>query len=162
MRRLPLLGLILFATGLVTAGCNNATDGVTIYQAPLTGSGEVPTRSTPADGAVGFNVEGNTVHYSIETHSITGVIGAHVHSGAAGSNGPIAIALYPRPGVNFSATPTGGVDGVLIQGSFQASDVVGISFETLLSEMRDGTAYANVHTTQFPGGEIRGQVHLVQ
>jgi hypothetical protein len=162
MRRFPLSGLILFVAGLMAGGCNNATEGVAIYQAPLTGSGEVPTRSTPADGAVGFNVEGTTVHYSIETHSITGVIGAHIHSGAAGANGPIAIALYPRPGVNFSDTPTGGVDGVLIQGSFQASDVVGISFDTLLSEMRDGTAYANVHTTQFPGGEIRGQVHLVQ
>jgi len=162
MRRFEIAGSILLAAGLVAAGCNDATKGIGIYQATLTGSGEVPTRGTPADGAVGFNVEGTTVHYSIETHSITGVTGAHIHSGAAGVNGPIDVALYPRPGVNFSTTPTAGVDGVLFEGSFTAADVYGVSFDTLLSQMRDGNAYANVHTTTFPGGEIRGQIHQLQ
>jgi len=162
MRRLEIAGLILAAAGLSMAGCGDATDGVAIFQADLTGSGEVPSRSTAADGAVGINVEGNTVHYSIETNSITGVVGAHIHSGAAGTNGPIRIALYPRPGVNFSDSPTGAVNGVLIQGSFTAADVTGISFDAFLAEMRAGTAYANVHTTAFLGGEIRGQLRQVQ
>ena len=162
MRRFQITGPILVVAGLVAAGCNDATEGIGIYRAELTGSGEVPTRSTPAAGAAGFNVDGTTVHYSIETHSITGVIGAHIHSGTAGVNGPIAVALYPSPGVNFSSTPTAGVDGVLIQGSFTAADVNGVSFDTLVSQMRDGTAYANVHTTAFPGGEIRGQIQQVQ
>jgi hypothetical protein len=153
---------ILLVAGLAAVGCNDATKDVSIYQAGLSGAGEFPPRSSAADGAMGFNVEGSTVHYSIEVHGITGVIGAHIHSGAAGSNGPIAIALYPGPGVNFSSTPTNGVDGILIEGSFTAADVVGVSFDELLSEMRAGTAYANVHTTAFPGGEIRGQVRQLQ
>lgn len=162
MRRFKVAGLFLVAAGLVTAGCNDATEGVAIYQADLTGSGEVPSRSTAAEGKVGFNIEGTTVHYSIETNSITGVTGAHVHSGAAGTNGPIRISLYPRPGVNFSTTPTGGINGILIQGSFTAADVTGISFDALVAELGAGTAYTNVHTSTYPGGEIRGQVRLVQ
>jgi hypothetical protein len=111
---------------------------------------------------VGINIEGNTVHYAIETNAISGVTGAHIHSGVSGTNGPIRISLYPRPGVNFASTPTGGVDGILIQGSFTAADVTGISFDALVAEMRSGAAYANVHTSTFPGGEIRGQLRAVQ
>jgi hypothetical protein len=38
----------------------------------------------------------------------------------------------------------------------------GISFEQLISEMRAGNAYVNFHTTQFPGGAVRGQTRLLQ
>ena len=33
------------------------------------------------------------------------------------------------------------------------------TLEDVLEKMRTGGAYVNVHTTQFPGGEIRGQIH---
>jgi CHRD domain-containing protein len=111
---------------------------------------------------MGFVVHGNRVDYSIEVHALNALIGGHIHSGAAGVNGPIRIALYPGPGANFSSNPLSGVEGQLYEGSFEASDVVGISYDQLLSEMRAGTAYGNLHTTQFPGGEIRGQVNLVR
>jgi hypothetical protein len=146
----------------VAAGCNDATEDVTLFQADLSGANEVPPRGTAAQGAAGLQVDGTTVHYSIEVHAISAVTGAHIHSGAAGVNGPIRISLYPGPGVNFSTTPTGNVDGVLIQGSFSSSQVVGITYDQLLSELRAGTAYVNVHTSQFPGGEVRGQTRQVQ
>jgi hypothetical protein len=47
---------------------------------------------------------------------------------------------------------------VLAEGTFTASNVSGIGFGDLLTAIRNGTAYVNVHTTQFPGGEIRGQL----
>lgn len=163
MRRFVLskAGLVLVCL-VAVVGCNDATEDVTLLQADLSGANEVPPRGTAAQGAAGLQVDGTTVHYSIEVHAISAVTGAHIHSGAAGVNGPIRISLYPGPGVNFSSTPTGNVDGVLIQGSFTASQVTGITFDQLLSEMRAGTAYANVHTSQFPGGEVRGQTRQVQ
>ena len=161
MRRFVLAAMFLGIVGLAASSCTKGSDGATIFQATLAGSNEVPARGTAAEGAVGLTVEGNTVHYSIEVHAMTAIVGGHIHSGAAGVNGPIRIALFPRPGVN-SGPATGSIDGVLVQGTFQASDVVGITYDQLLAEMRAGTAYANVHTTQFPGGEIRGQVRLVQ
>jgi hypothetical protein len=33
------------------------------------------------------------------------------------------------------------------------------AFPEIVAAMRDGTAYANVHSSKWPGGEIRGQLH---
>jgi hypothetical protein len=102
------------------------------------------------------------VDYSIEVHgTATGISGAHLHSGAAGVNGPIRIGLFPGPGSNFTTNPLAGVDGQLYEGSFEASDVTGITYADLLAGMRAGTVYGNVHTTQYGGGEIRGQVQVL-
>ena len=49
-------------------------------------------------------------------------------------------------------------DGQFYEGSFEASDVTGITYDELLAGFRAGTVYGNVHTTAFPGGEMRGQV----
>ena len=38
---------------------------------------------------------------------------------------------------------------------------LGNAFNALVAGMENGTAYLNVHTTQFPGGEIRGLLTLV-
>jgi hypothetical protein len=51
--------------------------------------------------------------------------------------------------------------GTLVEGSFTAANVTGIDFNTLIEELRAGTAYVNFHTTTYPAGEIRGQVRLL-
>ena len=127
----------------------------------LSGANEVPARPASGNGAMGFVVTGNRVDYSIEINGLSAITGAHLHSGAAGVNGPIRIALYPGPGSNFSTNPSGRIDGQFYEGSFEASDVTGISFADLVAGMRAGTVYGNVHTSAFPGGEIRGQVQVV-
>jgi hypothetical protein len=164
MRQFPVLLALALILGTGSIGCDKPAKDVSLFQADLSGAGEFPARGTAAIGKVGLYVDGNTVDYTIEVHGITSVTGAHIHSGAAGANGGIRIALFPAPGTNFlpSGTSTAGVDGILISGSFNSSQVSGVSYEELLNQMRAGTAYANVHTTQFPGGEIRGQVRLVR
>jgi hypothetical protein len=162
MRQLTVVLALGVAVAAGGVGCDQPAEDAGIFVADLTGAGEVPPRSTGAVGKAGFYVDGNTVDYTIEVHGITSITGAHIHSGAAGSNGSIRIALYPGPGTNFAPTATGAVDGVLISGSFDASQVTGISYDELLDQMRAGTAYTNVHTTQYPGGEIRGQVRLAR
>jgi hypothetical protein len=158
-RQLMVLSMALAVAGV---GCKKGTDNAEVFQVTLSGANEVPARGTAASGAMGFVVRGNRVDYSIEVHGLGAITGGHIHSGAAGVNGPIRIALFPGPGSNFSSNPLTGVDGQLYEGSFEASDVTGVTYEELISQMRAGTAYGNVHTTQFPGGEIRGQVNLVQ
>ena len=162
MRQFPVvlaLGVIVTAGSV---GCDKPAEDASLFVADLAGANEVPARGTGATGTVGLYVDGNTVDYTIEVHGITSIVGAHIHSGAAGANGSIRIALYPGPGTNVASTPTGALDGILISGSFQASQVTGVTYEELLNQMRAGTAYANVHTTQFPGGEIRGQLRLAR
>lgn len=161
MRRPVWIGMACAILGITSVSCNNALEGTETFVVNLAGANEVPARATAASGAMGFVVRGNRVDYSIEVHGLGAITGAHIHSGAAGVNGPIRIALFPGPGSNFTANPLTGVDGQLYEGSFEAADVTGVSFSELLAQMRAGTAYGNVHTTQFPGGEIRGQAQAV-
>lgn len=156
MRRSTAILALFVGVGLVTASCGKGSDGLTIWQADLSPSNEVPARPTAASGTAGIAFDGTTVTYTVELHNITSVLFGHIHSGAAGVNGPVRVFLFPGP-------TTGAVDGVLVQGSFTAADMrPGITFEQLIEEMRAGTAYVNFHTTQFPGGEVRGQTRLLQ
>jgi hypothetical protein len=141
--------------GLYAGGCNDPTKGQTIFQAQLSGANEVPARASSGSGAAGFTLDGNTVHYSLEVEGLGNITMSHIHVGAVGANGPVKVFL-------FKGGPTSTVNGVLAQGSFTSTDLIGITFDDLLNAMRSGNAYVNVHTTVYPGGEIRGQVSLVR
>jgi hypothetical protein len=81
--------------------------------------------------------------------SISNVTTVHVHVPPAGSEVPGTVLLYRGP-------ETGAVDGVLGTGSFRAKDLTGMGWDQFLATLRGGRAYVEVHTTAFPGGEIRG------
>jgi len=152
MSRLCVLSVILAA--LAGAACEQASDELSIFDAALSPQNEVPPRASGASGTAGLTFDGTTVSYSLVVSNITGVTQSHIHSGAAEVNGPVRVFLYGGP-------TTGAADGILAEGSFTAADVSGIDFNQLLDEMRNGTAYVNVHTEQYPAGEIRGQVRLL-
>jgi CHRD domain-containing protein len=135
------------------------------FKASLTGTGEVITSdsSTPgtslATGRAVFWMDehGGSVHFRLEVHNITGVFQAHIHLNGAGVNGPVVVFLFK------SATPTGEVNGLLSEGTFTAADMIGPltghPLAELLTDIRSGDAYVNVHTLpNHPGGEIRGQI----
>jgi len=160
------LGLALvLALGLLSAGCNDATEGKELFQADLSGDNEVPARSTGASGACGFVLTGNRVDFSISTKGLSSpVVGAHIHIGAAGANGPVRVPFIgPNLAGTNTVTPFNAPDpGILIENSFGASDVTGgLTLDDVVNAMRSGNAYCNVHTTTFPGGEIRGQIRLL-
>jgi hypothetical protein len=144
---------------LLFTGCNDATKNLEVFQADLNTTNEVPARGTGANGAAGFTWDGTTMSFTLQIDDIASVTQAHIHSGAAGVNGPVRVFLFrpATPGAFVSASDT----AILSSGSFTAADVSTISIDTLLAEMRAGTAYVNVHTSAFPGGEMRGQVRLL-
>ena len=116
------IGVSCVLFGLSLVACDQGSDEIgEQFMVQLSGANEVPARGTAANGVIGVNVRGNRVDYSIEVHGISAITGAHFHSGAAGVNGPIRIALYPGPGSNFSTTPSGAFDGQFYEGSFEAS-----------------------------------------
>jgi hypothetical protein len=93
---------------------------------------------------------------------------AHLHCAPAGVNGPVIVFLFP------SAPPAGpGVDvnGLLSEGELtNASFLAGVDCITTCGKMvnniaslqaaiLDGCIYANVHSIENMGGEVRGQVH---
>jgi hypothetical protein len=139
----------LLAVG--STGCDNENEEE--FRAALSGANEVPPTGSAATGTATFEREDTRVQFKVEVNNLTAVTMAHIHSGAAGTNGPIRVNLFLGP-------TTGAVNGTLAEASFTATEVLGITYDALLAEMRAGNAYVNVHSVAFPTGEIRGQVQL--
>jgi hypothetical protein len=126
------------------------------FSASLNGASEVPAVTTGATGTATFSLdeEEDVIQFTLNVTNISNVTAAHIHSGAAGVNGDIVAFL-------FSGPQTGTVNGQLSAGTIRSQDVQGISFSQLSTLMRTGQAYVNVHTTQNPAGEIRGQIEVL-
>lgn len=133
------------------------------FRAHLNGENEVPSVETDAQGQATFKVsmDGNSINYKLIVANIENVRMTHIHIAPAGENGPVAVWLYPA-----SPPPQlieGRFDGVLAEGTITGDDLVGPladgTLEDLLEEMKAGNTYVNVHTTQNPAGEVRGQIH---
>ena len=146
----------LVASALLAVACNDATDGQTLFRATLSGANEVPARETGGSGSAGFTLDGDTVFFAVEVSQMDQITMAHIHSQVAGQNGPVRVDLF------IPGSATGPVNGRLVESSFTAANVRGVTFDELLQQMRTGAAYVNVHTTRYPGGEIRGQTELIQ
>ncbi|MEX2234608.1 MAG: CHRD domain-containing protein [Cyclobacteriaceae bacterium] len=130
------------------------------FTAHLSGGNEVPANAMPGQGQVIFHLseDGTEMSYKLIVANIENVRAAHIHCAAAGVNGPVVVPLF--------GTPTTGVsNGVLAEGTITDANVNALacigsvkSLEAVVDLIRSGNAYVNVHTTQLPGGEIRGQI----
>jgi hypothetical protein len=93
---------------------------------------------------------------------------AHIHFAPVHVGGSIMVWFCGGPPV----TPPAGVQacpagGGTVTGTLTAADVQAIAtqhvtagdFDALEDALENNSAYANVHTTAFPAGEIRGQIH---
>ncbi len=133
------------------------------FTATLSGSHEVPAVTTDAHGEAHFTLgkDGKTLHFEITVHDLKDVTMAHLHIGAADTNGPHVLWLFPA---NGQKTLVNGMsNGELSSGTITANDFVGKlkgqPFSTLVTQLRKGNVYVNVHTKQNPEGELRGQLH---
>lgn len=121
------------------------------YFADLNGAQENPPVAEPATGkglAV-ISADGSTVTYLVTFSGLSGTVNAaHIHTGAAGSNGGVILPLAA------GASP---MTGTLTAAGFAASGPV-TTFSEAVAAIRAGTTYFNLHTTAHPGGEIRGQI----
>ena len=131
----------------------------TTFTAELSGAEVVPPVDTPATGSATFTIDatGTRAHFKLTLSNITDVIASRVHEGKPGTNGRGVLILYPGP------TLSGTFTGVLAQGNFNASVLIGSLTGRTLADfavmLQGGQAYVNVGTTKNPQGEIRGQIH---
>lgn len=137
---------------------------VLTFKAHLTGDQEVqvPAVETNATGQAIFKLskDGTELEYKLIVANIENVRMAHIHLAPAGDNGGVIVWLYPS-----MAPPQlipGTTNGILAQGVITFEDLVGNveweSLQDLIDLMISGQTYVNVHTNQYPGGEIRGQI----
>lgn len=179
MRTVPLTAALAVALG--TTACTDPEPTATLpvlsfvasgrAAVPLSGSEEVPPRATHARGVATFVLsdDGQSMSYTLRVSNIENVFAAHIHIGAAGVNGGVAVFLYG------AVAPGGGRinSAQLASGTFTAADFIGplagMTMDDLVEAMQTGNAYVNVHTNDgidptntgpgdFPGGEIRGQI----
>ncbi len=120
----------------------------------LTGGSEVPPVVSPAGGtfAVNYNVDQARLTYNVtvtSTQEVT-VTGVFIHDADAGANGPVVRVLTTAPFTPTVVSPTTALNlSGVINPPLTVTEV-----ETLLSN----GFYINVHTTQNPAGEVRGQI----
>ena len=106
----------------------------------LSGGEEVPPVTTQATGTGTITVNADkTVSGSVMTKGVNGTA-AHIHAGAKGKNGPVAVPL----------TKSGDSTWTVAAGAKLT--------DAQLSELQAGNMYVNVHSAAHPDGEIRGQI----
>jgi hypothetical protein len=117
----------------------------------LSGAQEVPVVTTAAtgNGWVVISTDGSTITYYVAYSGLSGAAAAaHIHLGAAGTNGgvllPLTATASPMLGTLTvtNLTPTGSVT----------------DFAGAVAAIAAGSTYVNIHTAANPGGEIRGQI----
>ena|SRR5258708_678332 len=150
--------LALFLIGLwVIAGTASASGGGGEFSAKLVSGNEVPPHDTPAHAEAQYHIanDGLSISYKLNVINIENVIAGHIHLAPAGVNGPVVVPLVSPSAC--TPLPT----GITCEGTFTAANLVGPlaghPLSDLITAMENGGTYTNVHTTQFPGGEIRGQ-----
>ena len=137
---------LLVAATLALAGCetmssmwNSMFGGGS--KVTLSGTQEVPPVKTSASGSGTITVGSDkSVSGSVTTSGVNGTA-AHIHTGAAGQNGPVAVPLAKGADGNTWSVPAG---AKLTDAQYDA--------------YKAGNLYVNVHSAANKGGEIRGQL----
>jgi hypothetical protein len=140
----------------------------------LTGYEEVPSVSTGASGQFNARIRGDEIEWQLSYSDLEGAVQqAHIHFAQAGVNGGITVFLCTNLGNGPAGTQACPNSPATISGRIFAADVSpnipataaartqGINtgqIEELIAAMRAGATYVNVHTTTWPGGEVRTQI----
>jgi hypothetical protein len=142
--------------------------------AKLQPANEAPIVFSPASGEFKAKIDdssGETViTYELSYEGLEGnVTQAHIHAAQPGVNGGIMIWLCSNlnppgatpPGTQPCPPPPATITGTITAANVVAVPTQGIPANSLtdpLEALRTGNAYANVHSTVSPGGELRGQI----
>jgi CHRD domain len=160
-----LAGALLVAVAATAAVAHNDNGK---GKAKLDSYQEAPlTLSTAASGSFRIRVRSDGLHYTLKYSGFTTpVLQAHIHLGrTAIAGGIIAFLCGPQPQAGDKPTCPQGQGSV--EGVIDAADIIGPAAQAIaageltevIRALRKGAVYANVHSGQFPGGEIRGQVN---
>ena len=171
MRKRRLFSVLIFAVPVVLAGTFAVAgdSGKSQFKADaLTGYQEAATVPISTVGTGSFdaslNGAGDEISYTLTYADLEGgvVTQAHIHFGQRGVSGGVIAFLC-----GGSTKPACPASPATVTGTITAADIIGPgtqgieagSFDEAVRAIRAGMVYANVHTTRWPSGEVRGQVN---
>jgi hypothetical protein len=158
---------VVAVLGVVAAAV--ATSGRSIRER-LTGYQEQPVAlSTTGNGKfeLNFNRFKDEFTYKLSYSSLEGdVTQAHIHFGAENQAAGISVFLCSNLGNGPAGTQACPAAPATITGTIKPADVIGPTaqgigageFDELVAALKAGVTYVNVHSTKYPGGEIRSQI----
>jgi CHRD domain len=167
-------GLVALWGGVAHAdggGANNEEFSAHLNGFKVTGGLNAETGAILTEGAGTFqlDLDKKSASYTLTYSGLTSAVTmAHIHFGKEHVPGGIMVWLCqtiakpsPTAGTPFCPTAGGTVSGTITKDNVIAisgQNVTAGDFSAFLDALTSNTAYANVHTVNFPAGEIRGQV----
>ncbi len=151
------LKTVLFAVMAVLFTAS-VTMAASTFTAKLTGKEEVPAVMTKGSGEAIFKLskDGKELTYEVKVKGLENIAASHIHAGKKGEEGAPVVGLFAGP------KKEGMFSGVLAKGAITDKDLVGpLAGKTigdLVTMIKEGDAYVNVHTAKVPSGELRGQI----
>jgi hypothetical protein len=165
---------ILGSQGIGVAGGDDDDDRS--LRARLTGFEEPPSVSSTGRGTFRATIsrDETSIQYELRFSDLEGsVTQSHIHIAQKGVNGGIAMWLcgteaLPGPAGTPRCNATEPANEGMVTGVLTAAQVIGPAgqgvapgeFAEVIRAIRAGVAYANVHSTRNPPGEIRGQIRV--
>jgi hypothetical protein len=161
-KRMGLTAIGCLAALLMTA----AAQAQTLTVAGTMGGNQENPPISPAQGAFGFtfctvDVTAEVANCTVTFYNIaSGITLSHIHAGLPGANGPVICNATPQ--TPLTASNDGRYTWRCDSTNFQAQANAGIrSVRDMIEAIVSGATYMNIHTTNNPGGEIRGQLCYV-
>jgi hypothetical protein len=156
---------VVFVLGLFALSARGDEGGGNRFRANLVGTEEVPAIFTPGIGEFSARVVGGgtEIQFTLSWANLTTPpLFAHVHIGQKGVNGGVSFffcggAAKPACPLSTSGSITGSIVAADVLGPM-AQGIQPVDLAAVLTMMRAGVTYANIHTPVHPAGEIRGQV----
>ena len=168
MRR---LGVSIAVIALVSASTVAFAQGFKKISEILTGYEETPSAvSTTGNGTFNARIsnDGTRIDWELSYSDLEGAVQqSHIHFGQKGVTGPITVFLCTNLGNGPVGTQPCPAPPATISGTITAADVTNLANERgisagemdeLVAAIRAGKTYVNVHSTRWPGGEIRSQI----
>jgi hypothetical protein len=173
MHRAMMLGTLIAATALTSAAVAHET---TEFRATLTGFEEVGALNNQSGailsegrGTLDLNVDrrSQTITFTLRFSNLSSAVTqSHIHFGKVHMAGGIMVFFcsnLPNPPAGTQPCPA---NGGTVTGTITAANLLAIAgqnvtagdFDAIEDALESNTAYANVHTANFPAGEIRGQI----
>ena len=150
----------LAASVLATPAVHSQTER---FSASLSGANEVPPINSAGTGNFEMTIQPGAITFSLDFSDLSSTLTvAHLHFAPSKVAGGVMIFLCGGGGQPACPAATSGT----ITGTITAANVTGPGgqgiaagdLDSALAAVGDDLSYANMHTTMFPGGEIRGNV----